>query len=360
MKPRICLVADVPNWAFDSICQKLKKELSYKYDIRITYFNRRTEADDFYEFIEENSDHDLIHFLNRRILLLMGSKTFKEKVEKSGRNYKKYIKSIRKKISTAVYDYMDLDKDGILNLLPIYNKYSTMYYTATNKLFKIYNSIEEYKKPDAMIYDICDEEQFVPMNLNRFDYNNIAKRKLVIGWAGNSTHSGDTGNDLKGFNKILKPVIDELLNEGYELEENYADRNVNFQNPDMMPIYYSNIDIYICVSLHEGTPRTALEAMNCGVPMISTDVGLISDAFGKKQSEFIIGDREDGEADEEIKQRLKERIIYLYNNRKILKKLSEENLKSIKKFSGKKIAKEFEVFFDKCLSSQNRKNEIKS
>ena len=49
MKKKICLVADVPNWAFDSIAQKVKKELSYKYDFRIDYFNRRTEEDLFYE-----------------------------------------------------------------------------------------------------------------------------------------------------------------------------------------------------------------------------------------------------------------------------------------------------------------------
>ena len=30
MKKKICIVADVPNWAFDSIAQKVKKELSYK------------------------------------------------------------------------------------------------------------------------------------------------------------------------------------------------------------------------------------------------------------------------------------------------------------------------------------------
>ena len=47
MKKKLCLVADVPNWAFDKIAQKLKKSLSDKYDITIKYFNRRDEQDNF-------------------------------------------------------------------------------------------------------------------------------------------------------------------------------------------------------------------------------------------------------------------------------------------------------------------------
>ena len=91
MKQKICVVADVPNWAFDNLAQKIKKELSNKYDIVIDYFDRRAESDFFYEFIEKHNNCDLVHFLNRRMLLLMGEKTFKEKVIKSGKIYENYI-----------------------------------------------------------------------------------------------------------------------------------------------------------------------------------------------------------------------------------------------------------------------------
>ena len=39
----------------------------------------------------------------------------------------------------------------------------------------------------------------------------------------------------------------------------------------------------------------------------------------------------------------------LYNNRNILKELSNENLRSIIDFDGGKIIKEFEKYFDECL-----------
>lgn len=350
IKPKICLVADVPNWAFDSIAQKIKKELDYKYDIRIVYFNRRTEIENFYEFIEENDDCDLIHFLNRRILLLLEDNVFINKVKATGKNIDEYIKEKRNKFSTAVYDYIDLDEEGINNLKCIYNEYTKMYYTSTKKLFEIYNSIEEFKNPDEMIHDICDEKVFKPNKLERFEENQICNRTLVIGWVGNSVHSGQQEVDLKGFNTIIKPVIDELIVEGYNIKGHYADRKVKWRLEDEMVEYYSEIDLCICASIHEGTPRPVLEAMLCGVPLISTDVGIVSEAFGKKQSEFIIGDRENGKNDIYIKNMLKQKIIELYNDRKKIKELSEENLVSIAQFDGGKTIKKFEEFFEKCLA----------
>lgn len=354
MKSKICIVADVPNWAFDSIAHKIKKELSFKYDIRITYFNRRTEADYFYEFIEKNSDCDLIHFLNRRMLLLIGTEIFEQKVENSGRTLDEYINSKKEMFSTSVYDYMDISDEKVKEYSPIYNEYTKMYYTATKKLFEIYSSIPKFKKPDAMIHDICDSELFVPMSLDRFNYDSIKDREIVIGWVGNSVHSGEDGVDLKGFRTIIKPVISELQSEGYNIKENYADRNDVWRDASEMPNYYSTIDVCICASIHEGTPRPVLEAMYSGIPVISTDVGIVDEALGKKQHEFIIGSRENGLNDEKIREKLKERIIYLYNNRELFKELSEENLISIKEFDGGKIIRAFDKFFEQFLNNREK------
>lgn len=354
MKPKICVVADVPNWAFDSIAKKIKKELSHKYDIRITYFNRRTEADYFYEFIEKNDDCDLLHFLNRRMLLLMDTQTFKEKVMNSGRNVEEYIKIKRNKFTTSVYDYMDLTEEGIKKHSPIYNEYTKMYYTATRKLFEIYGTISSIKKPAAMIHDICDNELFTPINLDRFEYKNIKDREIVVGWVGNSIHSGEDGVDLKGFRTILKPVVDELHQEGYNIKGLYADRNEEWRDAAEMPNYYSKIDICVCASIHEGTPRPVLEAMYSGVPIISTDVGLVNEALGEKQHEFIIGDRENGKNDEQIKKNLKDRIIHLYKNRELFKELSNENIISIEEFDGGKTIKAFDHFFEQCIDNTEK------
>lgn len=346
---KICIVADVLGWAFDHIAQKINKELNNKYDIRIEYFNRRTEKEYFYEFIERNNDCDLIHFLNRRTLLLLQTDTFREKVELSGRNLEEYINEKRSKFTTAVNDHIDLTPQGIKNLKAIYNEYTKTYYTSSKKLFNIYNSINEFSKPSTMIHDICDEEIFKPCNLERFKYRQIKDRSIVIGWVGNSVHSGQKEVDLKGFHTIIKPVIQELKKDGYNIKEHYADRNLKWRSKHEMQEYYSEIDMCLCTSIHEGTPLPVLEAMYCGVPIISTDVGIVSEAFGIKQKEFIIGDREDGKNDVNVKNILKEKIIELYNNRNVFEELSKENLESIVEYDGGKAIKKFEDFFDMCL-----------
>ena len=77
----------------------------------------------------------------------------------------------------------------------------------------------------------------------------------------------------------------------YEIEENFADRNIVWKTPEEMPGYYNELDLCICASAHEGTPRPVLESMHSGVPLISTDVGMVPESFGPKQKRFNIGDR---------------------------------------------------------------------
>lgn len=346
MKKNICIIADIPGWAFDSIAKKLQKELSNKYNIDIEYYDRRAQADEFFEFTQKLKKYDLVHFLNRRMLLHMGSETFKSKVEKAGYKYSEYVKELQNKFTTAIYDYMDLEEENIKEHAPIFNKYTKMYYTATQKLFDIYTNIKAYPNPHSLVHDICDEELYHPKNLERFEYENISKRKIIIGWVGNSKHSGDPGIDLKGFHTIIRPVLDELVSEGYEIEENFADRNIIWKKTEEMPAYYNELDLCLCASAHEGTPRPVLESMHSGIPLISTDVGMVPESFGPIQKKFNIGDRANGKNDDIIRARLKEKIIELHNNRTLFKELSDENLQSIKQFDGGKTIESFKKFFN--------------
>ncbi len=350
-KPKVLLVCDVPNWAFDKIAQLVKKKLDDKFNINIEYFNRRTEKEYFFEFIEENKDCDLFHFFNRRILLIMNDESFKQKVENHGYVYEEYVEEVKNKFTCGVCDFLDLDEAGINEHKDIYNKFTKMYYTTALKLFNIYTQIDAIKNPDATVHDMIDKTLFPPINLKRFDIDNISNRPIVIGWVGNGVHSGSDAIDIKGFHSVLKPVIEELKTEGYNIIGNYADRNDKWRTTEEMAEYYSGIDVCTCVSTTEGTPLPVLEAMYSGIPFISTDVGIVGEAFGEKQKEYIIGDREDGRNDEQVKKALKEKIIHLYNNRNLFKELSEENLESIEKYDGGKIIQEFENFFNKALKS---------
>lgn len=348
MKQKICLVCDVPNWAFDLIAKEVKKNLNHKYDIRIAYYDMRAEPDNFYEFLQENDDCDLIHFLWRKSLIQIETDTFKNKVLDSGKTLQEYIEEKRNKISFGISDFLFLDEENIDKYKNIFNLFSKNYCVSTKSLYEIYSNITQYRKPLQVVHDICDYSSFVPINIERFENFN---RELVIGWVGNGSFRMEAV-DLKGFHSIIKPVIKELKDEGYNIVENYADRNVRWRSKEEMPAYYSEIDICICASIHEGTPLPVLEAMSCGVPIISTNVGVVSEAFGEKQKEYIVGSRENGKNDQNIKSILKQKIIELYKNREMLKELSAENQKSIVEFDGGKIIKEYEKFFDYCLNAK--------
>ena len=85
-----------------------------------------------------------------------------------------------------------------------------------------------------------------------------------------------------------------------------------------------------------------LESMCCGVPIITTDVGIVYEVLGNKQKEFIIKDRS--------VEALKEKIIFLYNNRSVLKKLSDENIKEGKKNSSKTTINKYIELFDSIIN----------
>lgn len=348
IKPKICLLCDVEGWAFDSIAKKIQKDLSHKYNIVIDYFNMYEEPDNFYECIERNLDCDLIHVFWRKSLLLFESDAFKEKLSKAHKDYNNYIEEVSRKISTCVYDFIYLEPENIEIYKNVFNKYAQSYYVANKRLYDVYNKIDSYRKPYGTIYDFCDWKHFTPMNLERFEFKNIKKREIVIGWVGNGDRKFN-GADLKGLHTIIEPVIEELRKEGYKIKADFADRNVVWRSSEEMPEYYSNIDICLCTSIHEGTPRPVLEAMCSGIPVISTNVGIVPEIFGKYQSQFNIGDRTENNSIE-IKEKLKEKIIFLYNNRDMFKKLSKENIDKIKKYDGGKIIKEFDKYFENCMN----------
>lgn len=318
-KSKVAIIADIPNWSFDIIAKLLKKELSYKYDIDIFYcvndFNK-----DLFKILEATKEYDVIHFLARKLLIQFEDEEFRKKIKENNYVYDNYTKNVIKKITTCVYDHLAInDKD--IDYTKIYRLYSAKYIVCSKKLLDIYSNIPNCPKPWAEIRDTIDTELFIPENIERFENENIENRPLIIGWVGNSKWNKKSESDIdyKGLKTVLEIAVNELKEEGYNIVSYYADVNDKYRNAQEMQKYYSKIDLYVCVSLIEGTPRPLLEAMCCGVPIITTDVGLAYEVLGKKQKEFILKQRNVEE--------LKERIKYLYNNRNVLKELSIENVK---------------------------------
>lgn len=56
-----------------------------------------------------------------------------------------------------------------------------------------------------------------------------------------------------------------------------------------LPQYLNQASVYILPSLYEGHPKTLLEAMACGLPVIGTDVPGISELIEHRQTGFLCG-----------------------------------------------------------------------
>ncbi len=348
-KKKIAFIVDADNWAFANIARNVSKNLSEYYEFKIiptTYFDENIATTLIYA-----EDCDLLHFFWRGKLLTLDYYDFSEYVHSLGCTVETfYAKFIHPKIiTTAVYDHLYLEGDSLNNTLNIVPKVD-QYYVSSNRLFQIYKELPIPKQPYMVITDGVDLDYFYPKNEERF--SNIKNRPLVIGWVGNSAWEKDK-EDFKGVNTILKPALEELNEEGYAIEMFFADRQERMIPHDEMVDYYSKIDLYICASKIEGTPNPVLESMACVVPIISTDVGIVPDAFGPLQKKYILEERS--------KECLKEKIKMFIDNLEHVEDLRKENLKYIKNWSWKKISEKMKRFFDQAFDefSEGKKSEEK-
>ncbi|WKA47193.1 glycosyltransferase [Geobacillus zalihae] len=337
-RPRIALIVDTDNWAFANISKQLVKHLDEYFEFRIipmSWINNITQV------LLLVKDYDLIHFFWRPHVAWISSDDNKEYLRKLGISYNSFYEDVIQKlnISTCIYDHLFLEQDSLELNKSIFNL-AKNYYVCSDKLYQIYKKLPFTQNLyDEPLEDGVDTSIFKPINISRF--SDIKDRKIVIGWCGNSKWA-DHIEDFKGVHTILKPAIQELIDEGYPIEINFADRSEKMIPHEEMPNYYSKIDLYICTSKFEGTPNPVLEAMACGVPVISTDVGIVPNVFGTKQKNFIMKERSKDELKRLIKDLLREPGMF--------KELSEENLESIKEWDWSYKTKKFKKYFIKCLN----------
>ena len=104
---------------------------------------------------------------------------------------------------------------------------------------------------------------------------------LRVGWCG---QAGGITN-FKGHDEIVAPLVDALPQ--YEWSVNRRNYE-NALSPGEMAEWYRSLDVFLCTSSADGTPNPPFEAAACGVPVISTDVGQVSDWAAMRGSRFLV------------------------------------------------------------------------
>ena len=125
----------------------------------------------------------------------------------------------------------------------------------------------------------------------------------------------------------LKPEYEQKIKE-YNLEENV--KMLGFKSD--IQKYIQILDVFIMPSHREGLPKTIMECMSFGKPIICSNIRGCRD---------LVGDNEGGILCEPTNsQEFAEAILKLYNNKDLVEKYSKRNLKEIKKYSLENVLKQ--------------------
>lgn len=338
-KPKIGLIVDRDDWAFFNIASQLVRLLSDRFEFSLV--SMESLSHNVIKALWMCDDCDLVHFFWRDDLSQLYSSRCRRYAFANGIDLEQFMDRYfrSKPVTTAVFDHLYLEPDKIELKRTIFRDYTTAYSVCSKRLDAIYRSIAGYPAPSGLLPDGVDLRLFQPMRLARLE--KPATKNLVVGWAGNSAWH-EASEDPKGLNTILLPALRALADEGKSVQWKFADRATTPVPFYQMPEYYGSIDVLVCSSKIEGTPNPVLEAMACGVPVISTDVGIVPEAFGPLQREFILAERSVA--------KMKSAISDLIDRRGALRRLSEENLESIKDWDWSIQAAKYGTFFSDALA----------
>jgi len=217
------------------------------------------------------------------------------------------------------------------------------YLTANSQ--KLYKIVSRYT--DKVIYapNGVHEDLFTPRVKK-------PEKKFVVGWVGQETKGGLTLEnhnriDIKGFHMVLKPLKERMKKHPHIEFKVLSNKYFNARPYEEMPDFYNDVDVQICTSYREGTPNPMFEAASCGKPLISTNVGAISEVIKDGENGFLINEYNDEDDLEKTIDQFEAKILSLYVNRELGLKMGERNREIIEKdWTWKEKAKNFKKLFE--------------
>lgn len=149
---------------------------------------------------------------------------------------------------------------------------------------------------------------------------------------------------IKLNNKNIKLVFlgDGMLKKTLEkyVKDNNMDKNIIFKgNVSNVNYELNKADIFVLSSVYEGLPMTILEAMACGMPIISTDVGGVKDIV--TNNGIVVPSNNEDE--------MCNAINLLFNNKKMRDEMGKKSLENVMKYSVQQCSSEYEKVYYKYI-----------
>jgi glycosyltransferase involved in cell wall biosynthesis len=281
---RVLLIPDEPHWALDKNARDLVKFNNRDVQLDICYFQEFMNAHERYY-----RTYDLIFPMYMGLFFTM----LKHRIPAA-------------KVATGIRSFHRWDRGRTRP--PGYNvrpprhvlrrlRKAVLVNTHCRKLWHVFSP----HLPVVHTKYTCDLEVFFPERPRK------PSEKLVVGWAGSlRNHPGK-----RGFHDLIRPVCTELADVQLKVQA----KEIDFVTDDnRMREFYNSLDLYICASRSEGTPRPVLEAAACGVPVLTTDVGIVPELIVDDCNGFIV---------ERTADAIRARLQWIVEHRDILPSLGE-------------------------------------
>lgn len=165
---------------------------------------------------------------------------------------------------------------------------------------RINGSILKDKK-NFLIYNGIDPTVFKRMDKisSRKDLSLPLDKKIILFLA-----AGGSANTWKGWGNIENFLVDNNTFKNDNslvvclggLEKKYSEKNTSgsqiisvpyIEDKNILAKYYSAADLFLLPSLADNFPLTVLEAMSCGLPVVSFDVGGVKEAVSHRINGYI-------------------------------------------------------------------------
>lgn len=306
-KPNILIIGDIPGWAFHNIITFVRTKVNgYNFYYDYTMYNPKENSKVTSDFEVKNPHiasrkfkktipfqqtfllkglvYRIINFLNQRGLLSYNGDGKFRRIRKDN-TYDLVLfldyymdkdadfshikaKARVKGIFTAQFPPKGIRIDPTMSL----EEFCKTFLTDIDGLLvgapciaQTYNGV--FTKPIFFANMAYDEQVFSP-KLNALNIN----EHFIVGWTGNPDR------DFKGFYSHVIPAVEHLKSMGYSIE-----LKTQFEGAlNSLADFWNKVDVALIASEADAGPSMFMEASLCGVPSISTRIGLPNDVIVDK------------------------------------------------------------------------------